>query len=133
MDIKVLFSESNKKRVITVLINDDAPIISHEFTPPNYKTSELNEFVGDYFSPKLNTTYKTVIKNDTLTFTHARASNYAISAAKNELFLSNSGSFLFKRDANQQITGFRFSAGRVQNLWFKKLKKLTTHNNLYNL
>ena len=122
VDLRVIFSESNKKRLMTVIINDDEPIISHEFTPPNYEVSDLKEFVGDYFSPELNTTYKAVLKNDKLTFTHARASDFEISAAKSDLFLFENYSFMFERNDNKQLTGFRISAGRVQNLWFKKVK-----------
>ncbi|WP_296382560.1 serine hydrolase domain-containing protein [Winogradskyella sp.] len=121
VDLRVIFSESNKKRIMTVLINDDEPIISHEFTPPNYKVSDLKEFVGEYFSPELNTTYKAILKDDKLTFTHARASDIEISVAKSDLFLIDGYSFMFERNDNKQITGFRASTGRVQNLWFKKL------------
>ncbi len=122
VDLKVIFSESNKKRIMTVLINDDDPIVSYEFTPPKYEVSDLKEFVGAYFSPELNTTYEAVLKDDKLTFTHARSSDFEISAAKTDLFLSDGNSYMFKRNDKQQITGFRVSAGRVQNLWFKKLK-----------
>ncbi|MEH6535973.1 MAG: serine hydrolase domain-containing protein [Psychroserpens sp.] len=121
VDLRVLFSRSNEKRQMTVLINDDEPIISHEFTPPSYEVSDLKEFIGEYFSPELNTTYKAVLKDDKLTFTHARASDIVISAAKTDLFLIDGYSFMFVRNENHQITGFRASAGRVQNLWFEKV------------
>jgi CubicO group peptidase (beta-lactamase class C family) len=121
VDLRVIFSNPNEKRTMTFLINDEEPIISYEFTPPNYQVSELKEFIGEYFSPELNTTYKAVLKDDKLTFTHARSSDFVITAAKSDLFLFDSYSFMFERNDNNQITGFRVSAGRVQNLWFKKL------------
>jgi len=106
---------------MTVLINNDSPIVSEKFTPPNYAVSDLKQFVGEYFSPELNTTYKAVLIDDKLTFTHARLSDFVITAAKSDLFTSDGYSYVFERDATNAITGFRVSAGRVQNLLFKKL------------
>ena len=116
-----MFSNPNEKRMMTVLINDDEPIISYEFTPPNYEILELKEFLGEYFSPELNTTYKAILKDDKITFTHARSSDFVITAAKSDLFLFDGYRFMFERNDNNQITGFRVSAERVQNLLFKKL------------
>ena len=63
-----------------------------------------------------------VLKDDKLTFTHARASDFIISAAKSDMFVFSGGiSFKFERDDNKQITGFRISEGRVKNLWFEKV------------
>lgn len=121
VDLRVKFSKSNEKRQMTVLIDDNDPIISHEFTPPNYTVSGLKEFTGEYYSPELNTTYKSVLKNDKLTFTHARASDIIISAAKSDMFYIGGYSFIFERNDNQHITGFRVSVGRVKNLWFEKV------------
>jgi len=121
-DIRVKFSKSIEKRQMTVLIDGDKPIISNEFTPPNYKVSDLKEFTGEYYSPELKTTYEAILKNDKLTFTHARASDVIISATKRDMFLTSGYSFMFERNENYQITGFRISAGRVKNLWFGKVK-----------
>lgn len=101
--------------------NADELIESQEFASPNYEVSDLKEFVGAYFSPELNTTYEAVLKDGKLTFTHARASDFVISVAENDLFLFDGKSFMFERNDNQQITGFRISSGRVKNLWFKKI------------
>ncbi|WP_298895175.1 serine hydrolase domain-containing protein [uncultured Psychroserpens sp.] len=121
VDLRVKFSELNKKRKMTVIINDDEPIISYGFTPPSYEISDLKEFTGAYYSPELQTTYNAVIKNGKLTFTHHRASDTSVSSAKHDMFLAGGYSFMFERNANKQITGFRVSAGRVRNLWFKKV------------
>ena len=120
VDLRVQFSKSNQKRQMAVLIDDDEPVISQEFTPPNYSDSALKEFTGEYYSPELNTTYKTVLKKDKLTLKHARASDIIISAAKSDIFSMNGISLKFERNDNQQITGFRVSSGRIKNLWFEK-------------
>jgi CubicO group peptidase (beta-lactamase class C family) len=121
VDFKVVFSESKKNRKMTVLINNDPPIVSEKFTPPNYAVSDLKQFEGEYFSPELNTTYKAVLIDGKLTFTHARLSDFVITAAKSDVFTSEGSIYAFERDATNVITGYRVSAGRVQNLWFKKL------------
>jgi CubicO group peptidase (beta-lactamase class C family) len=119
-DLRVQFSKSNEKRKMSVIVDNNEPSISHEFTPHNYTVSGLKEFTGEYYSPELNTTYKAVLKKDKLTFTHARASDMIISATKSDLFSVNDVIFKFERNANQQITGFRVSIERIKNLWFEK-------------
>lgn len=121
VDLKVVFSESKNNRKMTVLINNDPPIVSEIFTPPNYTVSDLKQFEGEYFSPELNTTYKAVLIDGKLTFTHARVSDFVITAAKVDVFTYKGATYVFERDATNAITGFRVSADRVQNLWFKKL------------
>lgn len=121
VDLKVVFSESKNNRKMTVLINNDPPIVSEIFTPPNYAVSDLKQFEGEYFSPELNTTYKAVLIDGKLTFTHARASDFVITAAKVDVFTYKDATYVFERDATNAITGFRVSGGRIQNLWFKKL------------
>jgi len=121
VDLKVVFSESKNNRKMTVLIDNDPPIVSEKFTPPNYAASDLKQFEGEYFSPELNTTYNAVLTDGKLTFTHARASDFVITAAKVDVFAYEGATYAFERDATNVITGFRVSAGRVQHLWFKKL------------
>jgi hypothetical protein len=119
--IMVKFSKTNDKLQMTVVIDDEAPIISNEFKPPGYTVSNLEEFTGKYYSPELDTFYTAVLKKNKLTFTHARANDFTISAKKNDLFIGSGYSFKFERNDKQQVTGFRISSGRVKNLWFKKV------------
>ncbi|EPR69210.1 Beta-lactamase [Cyclobacterium qasimii M12-11B] len=122
LQVADLYLEDAFEKESDAATNADDPIESQEFTPPNYEVSDLKEFVGAYFSPELNTTYEAVLKDGKLTVTHARASDFVISVAKNDLFLFDGKSFMFERNDKQQITGFRISSGRVKNLWFKKVK-----------
>lgn len=121
VDLRIKFSQSGETRQMSVVINNGDPIVSHEFIPPNYSVSELEDFTGEYFSPELNTTYVAVLKDNELTFTHARSSDFEVSAAKSDLFTYGGYSIQFERNANQDITGLRVSTGRVRNLWFEKL------------
>ena len=120
-DLTVKFTNTNDKLQMTVLENSNEPFIANKFTPPNYTASTLKEFTGKYYSPELDTFYTAILKDDKLTFTHARASDIVISAAKSDLFLVGGYSFRFERNDKQEITGFRISSGRVQNLWFEKV------------
>ena len=122
LQVADLYLEDAFEKQTAAATNADEPIVSQELTPPNYEVSDLKEFVGVYFSPELNTTYEAVLKEGKLTIKHARASDFVISVAKRDLFLYEGKSFMFERDDNQLITGFRVSAGRVKNLWFKKVK-----------
>ncbi|SDM24720.1 hypothetical protein [Kriegella aquimaris] len=120
-DVIIKFSKSNDQRQMIVLINDAEPIIYDEFTPPSNSLSSLEEFTGEYFSPELSTTYKAIIKDNKLTFTHYRSEDFPVSVVKSDMFREGYYTFKFERNDKQQITGFRISSERVNNLWFKKI------------
>ena len=122
VDLRVSFENVDKARRMIVVIDGGDPIISDEFTPPNYKETDLEQFAGTYYSPELSTSYKLVIKDKKLVVTHPRLSDSDLESLKIDMFSNNGASVNFKRNDQKEITGLSVTTGRVRNLWFEKLK-----------
>ena len=86
------------------------------------KSSEFLEFIGEYYSPELDTKY-TVTANDSLLFVKIPRKNKLEFSpfAKDEF----SGNFFiqFSRGKRKKVEGFYLTTGRVRNLYFEKLTK----------
>ncbi len=84
--------------------------------------SDFLEFIGEYYSPELDTKY-IVTANDSVLFVKIPRNNklefYPFS--KDEF----SGNFFiqFSRGKRKKVEGFYLTTGRVRNLYFEKLKK----------
>jgi len=127
VDLFVWFTINDNKKQMIIQTNDYPPIPFNEFTPPNYTSSNLEEFCGEYYSPELNTTYKVITLDNELHIKHYRLGTYTIFKGKTDLFKGSDlkGSnyiFEFERDKNRQITGFNVSDDRIKNIWFKKIE-----------
>ena len=86
--------------------------------------SQLEDYVGSYYSPELRTTYEVKIENDTLVAEHTRQEKTVLTPLNESEFSGNTwffGSLNFQSE-NQQITGFKVSTDRAKNVLFKKIK-----------
>ena len=84
--------------------------------------SECLEFIGEYYSPELDTKYIVTV-NDSVLFVKIPRNNKLefFPFAKDEF----SGNFFiqFSRGKRKKVEGFYLTTGRVRNLYFEKLKK----------
>ena len=84
--------------------------------------SDFLEFIGEYYSPELDTKY-IVTANDSVLFVKIPRNNKLefSSFAKDEF----SGNFFiqFSRGKRKKVEGFYLTTGRVRNLYFQKIKK----------
>lgn len=84
-------------------------------------TIDLAEYAGTYDSPELETSYRLVVKNDTLIAEHVRHDSITLARMGPDRFRGNVwffGPVRFERDAAGAITGMRVSNGRVRDLLF---------------
>ena len=85
---------------------------------------KLNEYLGDYYSEELDTTYKIVFKDGNLIVQHFRNDDVSLNAVSADKFSAEVWWFksvLFTRDGKGNIEGFRLSTFRgVRNLKFVK-------------
>ena len=84
--------------------------------------SDFLEFIGEYYSPELDTKY-IVTANDSVLFVKIPRNNKLefSSFAKDEF----TGNFFiqFSRGKRKKVEGFYLTTGRVRNLYFQKIKK----------
>lgn len=118
--------EANGK--VTQLIlhrgGQDVPVKRIESTAPTL--DQFSEYVGNYYSDELGTTYTIAIQNDQLAVQHRRNKDTALKPVAADQFSGNSWWFSeiqFERDADRNVTGFRLTGGRVRNLLFDRSVK----------
>ena len=86
---------------------------------------EFDDFTGDYYSGELGTTYKLIIKDNSLVAVHRRHNDIYLSFQENDSFMGNRWFFRrvnFLRNEKNEITGFKLTGSRVWNLEFEKIK-----------
>lgn len=119
----VNFAQSDGKQQMTINIGENDPMALEPYTPVTYPLKNINDYTGSFYSPELETTYRIVVENGKLVTKHQRLEDHELSPIMKDKFNGNDFSFdhlSFGRDAQGQITGFRISNGRVQNLVFTK-------------
>ncbi|HUP90515.1 MAG TPA: serine hydrolase [Longimicrobiales bacterium] len=91
-------------------------------TPWTPTTTELQSYVGAYYSAELETRYEVVIDKDALVARHRRNGDIALRPVRVDNFRAAPFYFSdirFERDAQGKVTGMLVSAGRVRNLRFE--------------
>lgn len=85
-------------------------------------SKQLMEFVGDFYSEELDTTYVLVIQEGQLTVKHKRHDDVMLTPTATDQFGASEwfSGIDFTRDVSGQVTGFRLAAGRIKNLRFEK-------------
>jgi hypothetical protein len=91
--------------------------------PPVLDKRKLTEYIGDYYSDELGTTYTIVVKNSKLVAQHRRHSDMLLNPTIEDRFEGPRwffGRIHFTRNKENQVAGFRLTGGRVRNLSFVK-------------
>ena len=93
----------------------------HRFTPKSYNPEELKQFEGTYFCADLQVSYQLQAEGNSIIVVLNHEQLTSLTALSVDL-LSNPdfGVFDFKRNENQEITGFTLNSARVWNLQFVK-------------
>lgn len=82
---------------------------------------KMQELVGEYYSPELDTTYRLVIENGMLVAKHQRNDDQILGPISGDRFAATVlGRIKFERDENGVVTAMRASTGRVINLKFER-------------
>jgi len=93
--------------------------------PSRTKQVNLEEYIGEFFSEELSTTYKFILRGDRLVAEHSRLDNITLHHLNKDAFDANAWFFKdinFTRNADNEISGFKVSSGRVRNLKFVKIQ-----------
>jgi len=93
-------------------------------------TSQLHFYEGEFYSTELDTRYKLSLKDGALFEKWPRWDEVKLTPFIKDIFTGNytvnntaliNNTVLFSRDKENNISGFYLTAGRVRNLYFKKL------------
>jgi CubicO group peptidase (beta-lactamase class C family) len=84
---------------------------------------DLAQYIGNYYSPELCTTYTMVVENGKLIARHFRTGDVHLTPVKESFFSGDQwyfGNVEFVTD-NNKVTGCKVSSGRVQNVKFNRM------------
>lgn len=85
----------------------------------------IDSYVGQYYSPELDTWYELVIEEGTLSGKHQRHTGFTLRKTGDDTYEASGllGTLVFYRNETGEVNGFRSSNGRVRNLRFEKRSK----------
>ncbi|MHB8503204.1 MAG: serine hydrolase domain-containing protein [Candidatus Acidiferrales bacterium] len=103
---------------------DAPPQIYEKIHPLDLTAKDLEQYIGEYTSAELQTTYRFAVKDDKLILAINWQEPSVLTPTIRDEFKGAEGTaIVFRRDAHGQITGFDIFAGRVRNIAFTKTVK----------
>jgi CubicO group peptidase (beta-lactamase class C family) len=99
------------------------PIVYQAVEADEVTAAKLPEYVGDYYSDEIDTTYRIEVKDDQLVLKRKKYGPILLSPIFKDAFNNLAvGTIRFTRDGQKRLNGFLFSGGRVKNFRFVKSK-----------
>ena len=89
-----------------------------------FNQAQIKEYLGEYFSEELQTSYQVITKEDELKFKHHRHGILSLSPAWGDEFAGSSWfiqSVEFVRDDQNKIKGLKVTNQRARGQWFEKV------------
>jgi hypothetical protein len=95
------------------------------------RAEELTEFIGEYSSDELGTTYTILVRDGELLAHHRRVDDIPLTQTPgHDQFLGEGSCVTFTRDARDQITGFKWTILVSRNVRFdRRVGTLPPDNN----
>ena len=97
-------------------------IVHDSVRPAGYTPQQLKEFTGSYHSQEIDATYTFALQDDNLVLRRKNVDGDTplVVQFADAFSAAGTGSIRFTRNAQQQVSGFLLSTGRVRNLRFDK-------------
>jgi hypothetical protein len=118
-----IFEHDSPKQISHIIINhQNNEILAQRVKPYQPSLTELNDYIGNYYSDELLTAYTIIIRDSALVMQHQRNSDLLLQPLSKDIFrgIGFYGQLQFERDRNDHISGFRIDLGRVQHLLFTR-------------
>lgn len=108
------------RRTATIAIRGQAADEYVRVQPPSLTAADLEQLVGSYPSPELKTTWTVTIDSGKAVLRGRAFGRATLEPVVRDGFRSSSGFATFTRGADGRITGFDFSASRMQRIRFDR-------------
>ncbi|MEW7278726.1 serine hydrolase [Aquimarina sp. 2201CG1-2-11] len=121
----IKFSKEDRKRKMMVTVGESDEFVYETYQPVTYAAKSLSEFSGTYYCDALKANYTLHVNEKGLYTSNKSQPLITFTPIQTDVFLSSSwyfGGIQFKRDRQQNITGFQLNSDRVKNLAFKKIE-----------
>jgi len=119
-EVKFEKQDQNKPLLIHVEIEGEKPITFEAIQLVSPTSTQLSDYVGDYYSDELQFTYKLVMKDGKLFFRHRNAPKKPLSPTLKDMFKVSYVRIQFIRDRQNRISAFNLSSERARNIRFAK-------------
>ena len=86
----------------------------------NLTRKKLAQYVGDYYSDELKTTYRLFAEDDLLFVQVGHLSKVQLVSSQRDVFVAAGNKAVFQRTDQGKVIGFTLDAGRVKNMKFRK-------------
>lgn len=120
----VEFQSTGATKKSMLVSAENAPPTRMEYYEPIGATSALlQNYIGSYYSPELETSYRIEVVDNQLMGHHARHGDFDIKVLREndlEATLSPFRRIKVKRNAQGEVKGLLVTNGRVRNLWFER-------------
>lgn len=122
---KLKFIPNGGEKVKLFKLNQDGETTDVPRVKPfDISTIHLSDYIGDYYSEEMMTSYNISVVDSNLRVKHIRVSDFIIFPYEVDLF-SDKGWFFsqvqFIRNSENKVTGFKVSNGRARNNHFEKV------------
>ncbi len=116
------FDLKGEKRSMIVGITSNDPGYFEEFIPRDEKTEINPEYLGEFYSPELETSYFVRMKDNKLEVYHSRYGSNPATMKKEGVMNTGWPIMNVQYDVNDsgEVLGFRASNGRARDVWFQK-------------
>jgi CubicO group peptidase (beta-lactamase class C family) len=120
IEIEFMPDEEGKLNKAKLKVSGKERVLSKSHPVAPLSPSQMQQYVGDYYSEEISTAYRLEVMDGKLYFAHKYAlrGNFRLMAP--DQFTVRWLKLDFIRDAQRQIQGFLLGAGRVKNMKFKK-------------
>jgi hypothetical protein len=112
--------DQNKPLLMHVEVEGEKPVIFEAIQLVSPTSTQLAEYVGDYYSDELQFTYKLVLRDGKLFFRHKNAPKKPLSQTLRDMFKVSYVTIHFIRDRQNKISAFTLSSERARNIRFVK-------------
>jgi hypothetical protein len=119
--VTIKFRREQEKVMELLLVQGDVAQTARRVPPFDPAEVVLEDYVGRYYSPELETSYSLVVEEGELTAVHVRHDPITIEPVGPDRFGGNFGQIQFERDDEGAVTRMLISSGRVRNLRFERV------------
>ena len=121
-DLKIRFEEMENVMTMSVAAENESPSSFYRYEATEPTPDELKSYVGTFYSPELQTSYKIAMEGEELAAHHPRHGKLPMERVKKDVLEGEWPLDVveYQRDDSGNIAGIRVSNGRVRNLWLEK-------------
>ncbi len=122
MDVNFQRQNTNKQVVMSIEVENQQPVTLEAIEIVSPTSSQLAEYIGDYYSDELQVTYKLTVEEGKLLIKNKSMPILSLAPLGKDKFDVGVGgaSLSFIRDSQNRVVGFQLDAGRVTDIHFVK-------------